>query len=117
MISMLVCSTVSMLFAVLISLIPILFQSSETQPSAAMEPFECGFDPLSPRRTSYFVHFFSVGIVFVLFDLETMLIVPLLRGNTSQLEWMGVWIFLWILLLMGLIMEIFYGSIDWKEIS
>nr|USC52453.1 NADH dehydrogenase subunit 3 [Hoplopleura edentula] len=108
---------ISISLSTLIALIPLMFQSSEAQPSATMEPFECGFDPLSPHRSSYFVHFFSVGIVFILFDIETMLILPLLQSMFPWDIWTLVWTFLWVILLLGLLMEIYFGSIDWKEIS
>nr|AID54833.1 NADH dehydrogenase subunit 3 [Hoplopleura kitti] len=112
---LLICALSSMVLAVIIPLISIVFQFSESLPLYATEPFECGFDPLSPHRSSFFVQFYVVGVVFVLFDIETMLMIPLLHNNLAQYEWSLIWLFLWFILLLGLLMEIVYGSIDWKE--
>nr|UOH96742.1 NADH dehydrogenase subunit 3 [Hoplopleura pacifica] len=113
----LLCLLLSFAISLLISSISLLFQASETQPVSATEPFECGFDPLSPYRSSFFVQFFMIGVVFVMFDIETMLMIPLFRSLLSIYEWCALWIFLWLILLLGLLMEIHFGSTDWKEFS
>jgi len=42
-----------------------------------MSPFECGFDPRGVRRLPFCMKFFLVRIVFLVFDVEVTLIVPL----------------------------------------
>ena len=44
-------------------------------------PFECGFLRYEERRGPFSVHFFLVGLIFLVFDTELILIFPYLRGS------------------------------------
>lgn len=39
-------------------------------------PFECGFDPVGRSRVGFSLRFFLVIILFIIFDFETVLLVP-----------------------------------------
>ncbi|RMG18877.1 MAG: NADH-quinone oxidoreductase subunit A [Planctomycetota bacterium] len=40
-------------------------------------PYECGVEPIQPgARERYSVHFYLVAILFILFDLETVFLIP-----------------------------------------
>ena len=41
-------------------------------------PFECGFSPKSNRRTIFSLQFFLVALIFLIFDIELILIFPYL---------------------------------------
>nr|YP_009652903.1 NADH dehydrogenase subunit 3 [Andrena chekiangensis]QCG69816.1 NADH dehydrogenase subunit 3 [Andrena chekiangensis] len=43
-----------------------------------MSPFECGFNPLSSPRMPFSIQFFLITLMFLIFDIEIMLIVPIL---------------------------------------
>nr|AGQ45961.1 NADH dehydrogenase subunit 3 [Scatophagus argus]AGW45849.1 NADH dehydrogenase subunit 3 [Scatophagus argus]QPG24570.1 NADH dehydrogenase subunit 3 [Scatophagus argus] len=82
-----------------------------------LSPYECGFDPLGTARLPFSIRFFLVAILFLLFDLEIALLLPLPWGNqlTSPLL-----TFLWalivlVLLTLGLIYEWLQGGLEWAE--
>nr|YP_005255157.1 NADH dehydrogenase subunit 3 [Sciaenops ocellatus]AEZ35937.1 NADH dehydrogenase subunit 3 [Sciaenops ocellatus] len=82
-----------------------------------LSPYECGFDPLGTARLPFSLRFFLVAILFLLFDLEIALLLPLPWGDqlTSPLL-----TFIWAtavlaLLTLGLIYEWLQGGLEWAE--
>lgn len=41
-----------------------------------LSPYECGMNPLGTAREKFSVQFFLVGILFLIFDLEVLLLFP-----------------------------------------
>nr|YP_008758453.1 NADH dehydrogenase subunit 3 [Notorynchus cepedianus]BAO02733.1 NADH dehydrogenase subunit 3 [Notorynchus cepedianus] len=82
-----------------------------------LSPFECGFDPLGNARLPFSLRFFLVAILFLLFDLEIALLLPLPWGNQLDtplvtLFWTSI---ILILLTLGLIYEWLQGGLEWAE--
>nr|YP_009685706.1 NADH dehydrogenase subunit 3 [Epiplatys lamottei]QDU24366.1 NADH dehydrogenase subunit 3 [Epiplatys lamottei] len=82
-----------------------------------LSPYECGFDPLGSARLPFSLRFFLVAILFLLFDLEIALLLPLPWGNhllnpTMTFTWASVVL---ILLTLGLIYEWAQGGLEWAE--
>nr|AIM46301.1 NADH dehydrogenase subunit 3 [Pomatostomus superciliosus] len=85
--------------------------------SEKLSPYECGFDPLGTARLPFSVRFFLVAILFLLFDLEIALLLPLpwamqLQSPTMSLTWASVLI---LLLTLGLVHEWAQGGLEWAE--
>nr|ACH82166.1 NADH dehydrogenase subunit 3 [Carpodacus vinaceus] len=85
--------------------------------SEKLSPYECGFDPLGSARLPFSIRFFLVAILFLLFDLEIALLLPLpwaiqLHSPTATLIWAS---FLLLLLTLGLIYEWAQGGLEWAE--
>nr|YP_009227570.1 NADH dehydrogenase subunit 3 [Philesturnus carunculatus]AGI51052.1 NADH dehydrogenase subunit 3 [Philesturnus carunculatus] len=85
--------------------------------SEKLSPYECGFDPLGSARLPFSIRFFLVAILFLLFDLEIALLLPLpwatqLQSPITTLVWASVLI---LLLTMGLIYEWIQGGLEWAE--
>nr|YP_004465326.1 NADH dehydrogenase subunit 3 [Salmostoma bacalia]BAK22894.1 NADH dehydrogenase subunit 3 [Salmostoma bacalia] len=82
-----------------------------------LSPYECGFDPLGSARLPFSLRFFLVAILFLLFDLEIALLLPLPWGNhlpnpTGTLFWVTAVL---ILLTLGLVYEWIQGGLEWAE--
>nr|YP_009991746.1 NADH dehydrogenase subunit 3 [Corythaixoides concolor]QNN84568.1 NADH dehydrogenase subunit 3 [Corythaixoides concolor] len=94
------------------------FWLSQINPdSEKLSPYECGFDPLGSARLPFSIRFFLVAILFLLFDLEIALLLPLpwatqLKFPTTTLTWTSLII---ILLTLGLAYEWAQGGLEWAE--
>nr|YP_010485768.1 NADH dehydrogenase subunit 3 [Dexistes rikuzenius]UVW81914.1 NADH dehydrogenase subunit 3 [Dexistes rikuzenius] len=82
-----------------------------------LSPYECGFDPIGSARLPFSMRFFLIAILFLLFDLEIALLLPLPWGD--QLE-CPLLTFTWTttvltLLAIGLIYEWVQGGLEWTE--
>nr|UMB50394.1 NADH dehydrogenase subunit 3 [Zaireichthys sp. 'Red'] len=88
-----------------------------TPDTEKLSPYECGFDPLGSARLPFSLRFFLIAILFLLFDLEIALLLPLPWGNqlpdpSNTLLWVSTVL---ILLTMGLIYEWTQGGLEWAE--
>nr|YP_009108280.1 NADH dehydrogenase subunit 3 [Elaphe davidi]AIU94305.1 NADH dehydrogenase subunit 3 [Elaphe davidi] len=82
-----------------------------------LSPYECGFDPLGNARTPISIQFFLVAILFILFDLEIVLLIPTpwsMSANPPNMTIMLITTLLTILTL-GLLYEWFQGGLEWTE--
>nr|WNH36955.1 NADH dehydrogenase subunit 3 [Lampris incognitus] len=82
-----------------------------------LSPYECGFDPLGSARLPFSLRFFLIAILFLLFDLEIALLLPLPWGDQLPLPsttfiWAASVLFL---LTLGLVYEWLQGGLEWAE--
>nr|ACR50245.1 NADH dehydrogenase subunit 3 [Amblyglyphidodon leucogaster] len=82
-----------------------------------LSPYECGFDPLGSARLPFSMRFFLVAILFLLFDLEIALLLPLPWGDQLSSPLLTFsWAFaILVLLTLGLIYEWLQGGLEWAE--
>nr|YP_010946290.1 NADH dehydrogenase subunit 3 [Allacta robusta]WGO57008.1 NADH dehydrogenase subunit 3 [Allacta robusta] len=78
-------------------------------------PFECGFDPKSSARIPFSLQFFLIAVIFLIFDVEIALLLPMMIIMTqSNLKtWTITSIIFLIILLLGLFHEWNQGSLEW----
>jgi NADH-quinone oxidoreductase subunit A len=50
--------------------------SKKKKNSEKLSPYECGFDPFGSGASSFEVHFYVVGVLFIIFDLEIVFLYP-----------------------------------------
>nr|ADA69807.1 NADH dehydrogenase subunit 3 [Sphaeroma serratum] len=80
-----------------------------------LTPFECGFDPRGSGRVPFSLRFFLLGVVFLVFDVEIALLLPM---TVSEGALLGVWSVLAAVflsaLLAGTLHEWREGALDWE---
>lgn len=79
-----------------------------------VSPYECGFDPVGPSRVRFSLRFYVVIILFVIFDVEVVLIVPLLFTfyGTKSLVGVRAWVLFMVIMVLGCLYERRDGSMD-----
>nr|YP_009711370.1 NADH dehydrogenase subunit 3 [Plestiodon tunganus]QGA46912.1 NADH dehydrogenase subunit 3 [Plestiodon tunganus] len=101
-----------------ILLVTISFWLPQTMPDTEkLSPYECGFDPLGTARLPFSLRFFLVAILFLLFDLEIALLLPIpwainAPNPTLTMVWTSTLV---LLLTLGLIYEWLAGGLEWAE--
>nr|YP_009479244.1 NADH dehydrogenase subunit 3 [Cryptocercus meridianus]AVN68210.1 NADH dehydrogenase subunit 3 [Cryptocercus meridianus]AVT43912.1 NADH dehydrogenase subunit 3 [Cryptocercus meridianus] len=80
-------------------------------------PFECGFDPMSSARMPFSLRFFLIAVIFLIFDVEIALILPMtiIMMLSEMKSWMIISTMFMIILLMGLYHEWNQGSLEWAS--
>ena len=85
--------------------------------SEKVQAYECGFSPIyGQTRSPFHVQFYLVGILFLIFDLEILLIYPL-AVTLYQISTYGFWIFIVFLLVLtvGFVLEIGSGVLYFTD--
>jgi len=80
-------------------------------------PFECGFTPKSTPRLPLSLRFFLIAIIFLIFDVELVLIFPVIVAQTASQPIITRFILIVFLLILtaGLYFEINQGSLNWAR--
>nr|YP_009943617.1 NADH dehydrogenase subunit 3 [Hemerobius spodipennis]QOD41871.1 NADH dehydrogenase subunit 3 [Hemerobius spodipennis] len=80
-------------------------------------PFECGFDPKCSARMPFSLHFFLIAIIFLVFDVEIALILPIIiiMNMSNLMLWSFISIYFLLILLMGLYHEWNQGALEWTN--
>nr|YP_009995317.1 NADH dehydrogenase subunit 3 [Ochthebius atriceps]QNP09720.1 NADH dehydrogenase subunit 3 [Ochthebius atriceps] len=78
-------------------------------------PFECGFDPKSSARLPFSIHFFLIAVIFLIFDVEITLLIPLIMvlKISNLFNYMMISMFFFFILLLGLYHEWNQGALNW----
>jgi NADH-quinone oxidoreductase subunit A len=86
-------------------------------------PYECGKDPVGSARERFSVKFYLIAMLFILFDIEVIFLVPWavvfksLAAQGTDMRWfvyLEMMVFIG-LLLVGYIYVIKKGAFDWGE--
>lgn len=96
-----------------------LIRPDSTSSGAKLEPYECGVAPEGHSRGRYSVRFYIIAMLFVVFDVETMFLIPwaiLYRGwvaaHMGLFALVSMFVFLGILLI-GYVWLYKKGALEW----
>lgn len=113
MLTYLLLPTVGFLLGSVIILIRRNFRETSWDEVEKNAPYECGFDAIGSARLPFSLRFFLLAVIFLIFDVEIVLLFPLV----GELRVLGViYGFVFVTtLLVGLYHEWREGSLDWVE--
>nr|APX39674.1 NADH dehydrogenase subunit 3 [Chaetocnema depressa] len=80
-------------------------------------PFECGFDPKTTSRLPFSLHFFLIAMIFLIFDIEIVLLIPFIYTLkfTHIMNYIFLFTFFILILLMGIYHEWKQGALEWMK--
>ena len=86
-------------------------QNPETE---KLSTYECGFEPYEDARNIFDVKFYIIAILFIIFDIETMFLLPW-SVSLSQLNILGFWSMIDFIIELGVgFVYIWYiGALEW----
>lgn len=86
-------------------------QNPETE---KLSTYECGFEPYEDARHRFDVKFYLIAILFIVFDIETMFLLPW-SVSVSQLNLLGFWSMVDFIIELGIgFIYIWYiGALEW----
>nr|QZZ18316.1 NADH dehydrogenase subunit 3 [Eurhadina jarrayi] len=78
-------------------------------------PFECGFNPMTFKRMSFSIHFFLIAVIFLIFDIEIIIVLPMTFTLKSSMisSWLLTSSVFIMILIMGLYHEWTNGMLKW----
>lgn len=87
-------------------------QNPETE---KLSTYECGFEPYEDARHKFDVKFYLVAILFIVFDIETMFLLPW-SISLSQLNLLGFWSMIDFVIELGIgfIYVWYIGALEWN---
>ena len=82
-----------------------------------ISPFECGVTPKFSARLPFSIRFFIIAIIFLVFDVELILIFPIIPALTNSciIPLFTSILLIILILILGLFHEIFQGSLSWAN--
>nr|AGA56223.1 NADH dehydrogenase subunit 3 [Neaxius acanthus] len=111
-------SAVSITFIIscLVMIIASLLSKKTIMDREKNSPYECGFDPKGSARLPFSLRFFLIAVIFLIFDVEITLLLPLANvvGVTDILSWFMTGLIFLLILLLGLYYEWKQGALEWS---
>nr|YP_010133509.1 NADH dehydrogenase subunit 3 [Campanulotes compar]AYD72942.1 NADH dehydrogenase subunit 3 [Campanulotes compar] len=80
-----------------------------------LEMYECGIEPIQEDKAPFCMHFFLVGVLFLLFDVELIVCIPMVWMSVYEKVWGLLWFVFFFIIFVGLVLEMVMGTFDWKE--
>nr|YP_009987576.1 NADH dehydrogenase subunit 3 [Tropidocephala brunnipennis]QBZ38049.1 NADH dehydrogenase subunit 3 [Tropidocephala brunnipennis] len=109
--------TFSMIILMMLSTFSFLISKKSTLDINKSSPFECGFMKMSSPRISFSIQFFMIAIIFLMFDIELTLILPMISSfkMIKLTHWLISSLTILTLIIYGLMHEWMNGVIEWSK--
>nr|YP_009515496.1 NADH dehydrogenase subunit 3 [Parhyale hawaiensis]AAT69312.1 NADH dehydrogenase subunit 3 [Parhyale hawaiensis]AYB71607.1 NADH dehydrogenase subunit 3 [Parhyale hawaiensis] len=105
----------SLIISSALALLAILIGEKSQKDREKLSPYECGFDPLKHARLPFSLRFFLITIIFLVFDVEIALLLPMgLSLKMSDPYFIIIsGLILTLILILGIIHEWNQGALSW----
>nr|QBZ38088.1 NADH dehydrogenase subunit 3 [Bambusiphaga maculata] len=106
-----------MLMLILLMKMSFLMSKKSTLDLNKSSPFECGFSKMVSPRLSFSIQFFMIAIVFLMFDVELTLVLPMITSFKlmKMNQWFKSSLMISVLIMYGLMHEWLNGVIEWSK--
>nr|WKU84095.1 NADH dehydrogenase subunit 3 [Parhelophilus versicolor] len=117
MFSITLMSFIIMILSTVVMLLATILSKKSYSDREKSSPFECGFDPMSSSRLPFSLKFFLITIIFLIFDVEIALILPmiLILNYSNLIMWTTTSVIFILILLLGLYHEWNQGMLNWSN--
>nr|AZL93249.1 NADH dehydrogenase subunit 3 [Gasteruption tournieri] len=117
MITILMLTLMTMIITILMIMLNNLISKKMMKNREKNSPFECGFDPFKSSRLPFSLHFFLISLIFLIFDIEIALMLPMINLiSSSNKFWCNMTFFMFmIILILGILIEWKSGALKWMK--
>nr|UDD74608.1 NADH dehydrogenase subunit 3 [Monodiamesa sp. 1 CZ-2021a] len=108
---------ITLLIAFIVMILASLLSKKSIVDREKSSPFECGFDPITRTRLPFSLRFFLIAIIFLIFDVEIALILPMIMiiKFSNVFVWSMTSMIFILILLIGLYHEWNQGALNWSN--
>nr|WPV76868.1 NADH dehydrogenase subunit 3 [Phlebotomus chinensis] len=116
MLSLLNITTIIFLISSIIMLLASFLSKKTIIDREKSSPFECGFDPKTTSRIPFSLQFYLIGIIFLIFDIEIALLLPMILSFqiSNIFSWLITSLLFLLILIIGLFHEWYQGALNWS---
>nr|UBU97900.1 NADH dehydrogenase subunit 3 [Myrmecophilus sp.] len=114
---MIITSSLIMIITIVMITLVKLISNKTLKNREKASPFECGFSPLKPARTPFSLQFFMIAVIFLIFDVEIALLMPMIpiMEICNLKTWFSLSTLFILILLLGLYHEWNQGALEWTN--
>lgn len=91
-------------------------QSFPYTDSERVSAYECGFEPFGDARDTFDVHFYLVGLIFIVFDIEIVFLMPWALTYNNDVASFELFALLTLIFIAGFIFESRAKVLDWNKL-
>nr|AQP27556.1 NADH dehydrogenase subunit 3 [Hospitalitermes sp. C TB-2017] len=108
---------VTLSLSMTIMMLATLISKKNNEDREKSSPFECGFDPKNSARLPFSSRFFLIAVIFMIFDVEIALLLPMpiIMTTSNMKAWMMISSAFLMILIIGLYHEWNQGSLEWSN--